>query len=265
VKSKFPSDILVPDQDGSLSPKKFSCNECREGAGLDFNFTMAFQPIVNTKTKSVFSQEALVRGLNQESAYSILSNVSEKNRYQFDQACRVKAIELASRLKIDSYLNINFLPNAVYKPESCIRTTLEASKTYNFPLNRLIFELTEGEEVLDHAHVISIFEAYKKYGFLTAIDDFGAGYSGLNLLAKFQPDLIKIDIELVRDIHLKRAAQIIVKSLVSVCQELKIDVIAEGIENIEEFKVLRDFGINLFQGFLFAKPSWESLAQVTYP
>jgi EAL domain-containing protein (putative c-di-GMP-specific phosphodiesterase class I) len=226
VKSKFPSDILVPDQDGSLSPKKFSCSECREGAGLDFNFTMAFQPIVNTKTKSVFSQEALVRGLNQESAYSILSNVSEKNRYQFDQPCRVKAIELASRLKIDSYLNINFLPNAVYKPESCIRTTLEASKTYNFPLNRLIFELTEGEEVLDHAHVISIFEVYKKYG---------------------------------------RAAQIIVKSLVSVCQELKIDVIAEGIENMEEFKVLRDFGINLFQGFLFAKPSWESLAPVTYP
>ena len=88
--------------------KKMNCSECMEGAGLDFGFTMAYQPIFDLDHKKVFAHEALVRGTNGESAYSILSKVNDENRYRFDQACRVKAIELASRLKMDSLLSINF-------------------------------------------------------------------------------------------------------------------------------------------------------------
>ncbi len=264
MNQNFPSDQLEMIS-GELSPKKYSCSECRNGAGLDFQFTMAYQPIIDSINKTVYSQEALVRGINKESAYEILSRVTDDNRYQFDQACRVKAIELASRLKVDSYLNINFLPNAIYKPESCIRTTFEACKTFNFPANKLIFEITEGERVTDHDHVISIFKSYKSMGFLTAIDDFGAGYSGLNLLAKFQPDIIKLDMELIRDIEKKRVTQVIVKSIMMACNELNITVIAEGIETLEEFKVLQDFGIRYYQGYLFGKPSWEDLTPVHYP
>jgi EAL domain-containing protein (putative c-di-GMP-specific phosphodiesterase class I) len=260
----FPNELLET-VDGLKIPKKYSCAECRSGAGLEFQFTMTFQPIVDANQKAVYSQEALVRGLNQESAYEILSRVTDQNRYQFDQACRVKAIELASRLNVDTYLNINFLPNAVYQAETCIRTTLEASKTFNFPSNRLIFEITEGEKVTDHDHVISIFKEYKSQGFLTAIDDFGAGYSGLNLLAKFQPDLIKLDMELIRGIDKNRITQVIVRSIMMVCGELKIQVIAEGIETVEEYSALRDLGIVYFQGYLFAKPSFEKLTSVYYP
>ena len=161
-----------------------NCSECLDGAGLDFAFTMAYQPIFDIQNKTVFAQEALVRGVNNESAYSILSKVNDENRYRFDQACRVRAIELAARLKIDTFLSINFLPNAIYNPETCIRTTMEASEKFNFHKDRIIFEVTEGEKVEDHAHLLSIIKEYKRQGIKTAIDDFGAGYSGLNLLAE---------------------------------------------------------------------------------
>ncbi|MDZ4728026.1 MAG: EAL domain-containing protein [Leptospira sp.] len=263
MQESFPKEFLEVS-DGKTIPRKLSCLACKDGAGLDFEFTMAFQPIIDATNKKVYSQEALVRGLNQESAYHILSNVTEKNRYLFDQACRVKAIELASRLKIDSYLNINFLPNAVYRPESCIRTTLEASKTFLFPANRIIFEITEGEEVIDHAHIVSIFKEYRNMGFLTAIDDFGAGYSGLNLLAKFPPDIIKLDMELIRDVDKNKTAQIIIKGMMNICNELNILVIAEGIETISEYTTLLDLGIRYYQGFLFAKPTFENLSPINY-
>ncbi|TGL54495.1 EAL domain-containing protein [Leptospira kemamanensis] len=226
---------------------------------------MAFQPIVDWNEKSIYSHEALVRGTQGESAYSILSKVNQTNRYQFDQSCRIKAIQLASQIQIPALLNINFLPNAVYQPETCIRTTLEASREYKFPLNRLVFELTEGEEVQDHNHIINIFKAYQKYGFLTAIDDFGAGYSGLNLLAKFQPDLIKLDMELIRNIHHNTVARKLTKAIADVCREIGILVIAEGVETVEELKVLVDIGIHLYQGYLFSKPAFESAGEVHFP
>lgn len=241
---------------------KLSCAECREGAGLDFDFTMAFQPIVDVAAGRVFAQEALVRGSNGEGAGAVLARVTDANRYRFDQACRVKAVQLAARLGIDSHLSINFLPNAVYRPELCIRTTLEAAETYGFPHARIIFEVTEGEQVADHAHLLGIFQEYKRLGFLTAIDDFGAGYSGLNLLAEFQPDIIKLDMALIRGIDSNRPRRAIVRGIVQVCDELGIRVIAEGIETAEELKPLRDFGITLFQGYHFARPLFEGLAPI---
>ncbi|MDF3819809.1 EAL domain-containing protein [Leptospira sp. 96542] len=259
----FPEEQLV-NQGGQKIPKEYSCSECRNGAGLDFSFSMAFQPIVDMDSKTVYSYEALVRGLNGEGAYQVLSLVNQSNRYQFDQACRVKAIELASKLNIKCYLNINFLPNAVYAPESCIRTTLKASKEFNFPLDKLVFEMVEGEEIQNHSHVINIFKEYKNKGFLTAIDDFGAGYSGLNLLAKFPPDIIKLDMDLIRNIDQNKIAELLVKAMVSVCAELNILVIAEGIETLEEYSVLRKLGIRYFQGYLIAKPMFEGLPEVNY-
>ena len=74
--------------------RSLECAQCADGVGLDFDFTMAFQPIVNTTLRQVFAQEALVRGLNNESAGWIFEQINEDNRYRFDQACRVKAIQL---------------------------------------------------------------------------------------------------------------------------------------------------------------------------
>ncbi len=96
-----------------------TCNGCRDGAAFDLPITMAFQPIVNVSTQTVFAHEALVRGVDGEGAGSVLARVSDENRYAFDQNCRVKAIELAADLKLadqGALLSINFLPNAVYEP-----------------------------------------------------------------------------------------------------------------------------------------------------
>jgi len=223
---------------------------------------MAFQPIVNTTSKEVFAQEALVRGMHEESASEILALVNDDNRYRFDQACRVKAVQLAANLNIKSFVSINFLPNAVYRPELCIRTTIEAAEMFGFPVDRLIFEITEGEKIDDHAHLREIVQYYREKGFLTAIDDFGAGYSGLNLLADFQTDLVKLDIGLIRDIDRNKSRQAIVKGIIQVCKDLGIKIIAEGVETIEELEVLQSFGIELFQGFYFARPKFQNLATI---
>ncbi|OIP72002.1 MAG: diguanylate phosphodiesterase [Oscillatoriales cyanobacterium CG2_30_44_21] len=243
-------------------PQKIGCAECAKGAGLDFEFTMAFQPIINTSTKQVFAQEALVRGMHQEPASEILGRINDQNRYRFDQACRVKAVQLGAKLNISSYISINFLPNAVYNPELCIRTTIEAAEAYGFPIDRIIFEITEGEKITDQAHLRQIIQYYRQKGFLTAIDDFGAGYSGLNLLADIQTDLVKLDMGLIRDIDQNKNRRAIVRGISQVCNELNIIVIAEGVETYDELSVLQSFGIELFQGYYFAKPMFQNLATI---
>lgn len=156
----------------------------------------------------------------------------------------------------------SFLPNAVYRPEACIRTTLEAARKYNFPTENIIFEVTEGEKVQDRHHLVNIFSEYRRMGFRTAIDDFGAGYAGLNLLAEYQPHIIKIDMDLVRDIDQLKAKQAIVEGIVLICKKLGIDVLAEGIENKAERDFLKSLGIDLMQGYLFCKPAFMALGKI---
>lgn len=249
-----------------IFPKPFKavgCAECRNLEGLDFQFTMAFQPIMDLRTQRPWAYEALVRGMNGESAGSILNKVNEGNRYRFDQACRVKAIELAAGLGLldipECRLSINFLPNAVYRAETCIRATLEAARSCNFPAQRLMFEVTEGEQVEDPAHLKSIFAEYERQGFTTAIDDFGSGYSGLNLLATFQPNVLKVDMALTRGIDQDPVRSAIVEGVVLVAGRLGITLVAEGIETEGERDALLALGIVLQQGYLFARPAVEAL------
>jgi EAL domain-containing protein (putative c-di-GMP-specific phosphodiesterase class I) len=162
-------------------------------------------------------------------------------------------------------LSINFMPNAIYKPESCIRTTLAATETYGFPETRIIFEVTESEEISDKAHLQHIFDYYKSRGFLTAIDDFGAGYAGLALLAEFQPSLIKLARGLMRGIDEDVNRQAIAEGVLSACRRLGIDIIAEGIETQGELGYLYDRGVRKFQGFLFARPQLEALPEPQIP
>lgn len=228
---------------------------------------MAFHPIVDVTRGAVWGYEALVRGTSGESAGAILSQVDEERQYKFDQACRVKAIELAGRLfpaTEDSRLSINFMPNAVYEPAACIRTSLETARRVGFDTKRIMFEFTENERMADTKHVARIIAEYRRLGFITAIDDFGAGHAGLNLLANFQTDLIKIDMELIRGIQDSAARQAIIAGILVMARALDITIIAEGIETEAELAPLRSAGINLFQGFLFARPAIESLPAVSF-
>ncbi len=163
---------------------------------------------------------------------------------------------------METLLSINFLPNAVYQPAACLRKTFEAATAANFPVHHLMFEVTETEPARDAGHLRSIFKEYKRHGMITAIDDFGAGHSGLNMLADFQPDVVKLDMALIRNIHLDRVRRSIAKSIVSLCADLNMSVIAEGVETLHEAIAMRELGVRLFQGYLFARPAVEQLPLV---
>jgi EAL domain-containing protein (putative c-di-GMP-specific phosphodiesterase class I) len=244
---------------------RIGCQGCRDGAELDFAFTMAFQPILDLTTNQVWGYEALVRGPNGESAASILDRVTPETVYRFDQAARVKAIELAGRLfpgDAATRLSINFMPNAVYEPAACIRSSLEAAHRAGFAHDRIMFEFTENEKFHDTAHVSRIVSEYRRQGFLTALDDFGAGFAGLSLLANFRPDLIKLDMDLLRGIDTDTRRRIIVSGVIGIARSLGIAVLAEGVETAAELDTLRDLGATLFQGYHFAKPQLEALPPV---
>lgn len=244
-----------------------ACEGCRSDKALPFDFTMAFQPIVDLDAGRVWGYEALVRGTDGAGAGAILAQVDEENRYRFDQACRVKAIELAGRLfprDEDLRLSINFMPNAVYEPAACIRATLAAAMTVGFRRDRIMFEFTEDERVRDVGHLQRIIAEYRRQGFVTAIDDFGAGYAGLGLLAEFQPDLIKLDMDLIRDVDLRPARRAIVSGILKMARLIGVEVLAEGIESAGERDFLAREGVRLMQGWLFARPGFETLPAVDF-
>lgn len=241
------------------------CGQCACGEGLDFAFTFAFQPIIDADKREVYAYEALVRGNEGEGAWSILSRVNEKNRYSFDQICRVKAVKLAAKLGMKAMLSINFLPNAVYQAEYCIRTTLAAARTYNFDTSKIIFELIEGEDLSKPDHLVSIINTYRGMGFKVAVDDFGAGYSRYNLMVASPPDLLKLDMALIRDIESNPNKQAVVAGIITMMDKLGGRIVAEGVETEAEYRWLRDQGIALFQGYLFAKPGFESLPEPYIP
>jgi EAL domain-containing protein (putative c-di-GMP-specific phosphodiesterase class I) len=222
---------------------------------------MAFQPIIDVNEKTTFAYEALVRGQDGASADDILSTVDDVNRFAFDQLCRITALEWAGKLKPTALLSINFMPNAVYDAYHCMLGTIAAAKRVDWPLSRIIFEVNEQEAVADLERLLLVLKAYRAQGILTAIDDFGAAYSGLNLLADFQPDLLKLDLALIKGIALDKNRRAIIRHTVSMCDELGIKVIAEGVETTDDSLALHDLGIPLQQGYLFARPQLEALPQ----
>ena len=246
--------------DDATAPR---CGDCADGRDLGFSFSYAYQPIVDVDRRVTYAHEALVRGPAGEPAGTVLAQLDDSNRYRFDQACRVKAIKGAAQLGMRSRLSINFLPNAIYRPEVCIRTTLAAARTHGFAIENIIFEATEGEVVSDGRRLAEILREYKRMGFLTAIDDFGAGYAGLNLLADFQPDLVKVDMELVRGVDVSRSRQAIARGILRIGAELGIQVLVEGVETPSERDFFHHEGVSLMQGFLFGRPAFQALGSIS--
>ncbi len=258
-----PELSLVPSSEEiSTQLEPLTCEHCMKGDLLPFGFSFAFQPIVDIAAREVHSHEALVRGRNGEGAMTVLSQVTRKNRFRFDQLCRAKAISLATTLNLSTRLNINFLVNAVYNPDQCIQVTLECARKNNFPIDRIILETTEEEKIEDPTFLHKVLDGYRRYGLRIAIDDFGEGYSSLNLVAQIRPEYLKIDRQLVTGIDTDLVRSRIVEAMVHLCRGLSIKVIAEGVETLGEARILRDMGITLFQGYFFARPAFESLPPV---
>jgi EAL domain-containing protein (putative c-di-GMP-specific phosphodiesterase class I) len=229
------------------------------------DFTFAFQPIVDVVTREIASYEALIRGPNNAPAHHVFEQVPTGRMHLFDRQARINAIVLATRLGIDCHLNLNFLPLSLISSAASVVSTLEAANLAGLPIERIVLEVTEGEVIGDQVRFAELINEYRGIGVKVAIDDFGAGYSGLNLLADFQPDQLKLDMSLVRGIERHGPRQAIVRAIGLACYDLGIDLIAEGVETVEEYAWLAHSGVKLFQGYLFAKPGFELLPAVTFP
>jgi EAL domain-containing protein (putative c-di-GMP-specific phosphodiesterase class I) len=228
-------------------------------------YSYAFQPIVDAVDGRVVSYEALVRGPAGQPAWQVLARVPQTARERFDRESRAKAIALAARLGLPCRLNLNMLPHGIVAGEDAVDATLRDARVAGLAPERLVIEVTESDVIGDKPGFADLFKRHKADGVRLAIDDFGAGHSGLNLLAEFQPDEIKVDMELVRGIETHGPRQAIMRGLLLTCELLGIDVVAEGVETVDEYRWLRAQGVRLFQGYLFAKPGFESLPAVEIP
>lgn len=227
--------------------------------------SFAFQPIVDTSKGEIFSYEALVRGPNGEPANAVFESILPDKLYEFDFQCRKTALKIAKECGISNCLNLNFIPGAAAVDEFGLDKTLEFASEIGFPQEKIIFEATETEAVVDYPKFVTSVKRGKRYGVELAIDDFGAGYAGLQLLAEFYPDYVKLDMGLVRDVHQSGPRQAVARAIAGLCDELGIDLVIEGVETVEEYEWFRHIGARFFQGYLFAKPLFEGLPRVKMP
>lgn len=226
----------------------------------DCECTFAFQPIINVTTDKIFSHEALIRGHHRESADWMLGHIGKALLHDFDTRCRVHAIKMASQLGLAAHLNLNMFPGNIDRLPATLEIILAGARQYGFHPHQIIVEILEHELIHDTSRFADTINDFRNTGLMFAIDDFGSGYAGLNLLADFQPDFIKLDMHLVRHIEREGARQAIIRGTVRTCADLGIEIIAEGVESREEYEWLRNEGITFFQGYLFAEPIFEGLS-----
>lgn len=227
--------------------------------------SFAFQPIVNSRTQQVKAYEALVRGPKNESADEILSSIKPADLASFDEECRKAALGIAHRLDINCDLNLNLLPNGFRADRDCLASTLDTAIEVGFAPERLVLEVTESEVLGNQDRFTELIGIYRGLGMRMAIDNFGSLYAPLNVLAELKPEQIKLDKKLVRGIQRLGPTQAIARAVLQICRDLGIELIAEGIESEAEFQWLRDQGVELFQGYLFAHPGFESLPVAEFP
>jgi EAL domain-containing protein (putative c-di-GMP-specific phosphodiesterase class I) len=230
--------------------------------------TSHFQPIVEMQdTSRIYGYEALVRGKDLQGNLVMPGSLFESATNaglipQLDRAARLSAIAAAHQHNVHARLFINFMPTAVYDPVACLRSTVDAIDAAGIRHDRIVFEVVESSHPQELEHLKSVLRFYREAGFSVALDDLGSGFSSLNLLHQLRPDLLKLDLELVRNVHLDSYKASITEKILEIAQKLNIETVAEGIESPEELDWLRERGATYAQGYLIGKPA-VSPAQTT--
>ncbi len=228
------------------------------------SITVYFQPIIDLHSQTIYAYECLSRGVLADGSLmspQVMFDTAKKTDLLFnlDRQCRETAIKTAAVKNIPTNIFINFLPSAIYNPEFCLRDTVKWAQQLEFDPDKIVFEVVETEHIRDINHLIAILKLYKSKGFRTALDDVGSGYSSLNLFATLAPDIIKIDLEIVRDIHNSEVKQAVAKALIQMGRDAGCKVLAEGIESLEEYNWFKTAGADYAQGYYFARPTVEPL------
>lgn len=223
------------------------------------NIAFAFQPIIDSFNEGrPFAYEALIRGENGESAYTILDLVSPEERISFDAACRETALEMAIAANIDCKLSLNIVADAACDARYGIMSTLRAARRLGWPSDRLIFEVTEHVPVVRPERLRRWMAWGRSRGFTIALDDFGAGHATIEILLRLRPAMVKLDMNLIRHIDTDPPRRAIVRGLIEACEIFDCAVVAEGVETAAEFETLRGIGVRLMQGYFIARPAIAS-------
>ncbi len=221
-----------------------------------------FQPIVDLRDDTIFAHECLMRGEeNGEIVYPdrILGVARGAGlMFQLDRAARLSSIRNAARHGLatsSTRVFINFMPTAIYDPVNCLGSTVREVDACGLKREQIVFEVVESEEIRDTKHLKEILDYYRAGGFGVALDDVGAGTSGLNMLEQIRPDFMKLDMHLTRDVHCDPYKATIAKKLLEIARETGVQTVCEGVENRDEAQWLRDHGADYAQGYFFGRPS----------
>lgn len=219
-----------------------------------------FHPIVHTGDPTrVFAHECLIRGKSPEGNTFPPAEMFRIARaadllFNLDRACRVTVLRDAVKHQVAGNIFINFQPAAIYNPVYCLQTTIKEATALGIDPDRVVFEVVESDEVKDTDHLLDILRYYREHGFRVALDDLGAGYSSLTLLAKLKPDFMKMDMELIRGVDSDSYKANITRNLLEMARSVGVATIAEGVETVGEWRWLKEHGADYIQGFLFARP-----------
>jgi EAL domain-containing protein (putative c-di-GMP-specific phosphodiesterase class I) len=214
---------------------------------------MAYQPIVEERGTSLVGFEALLR-THHASVNAPLGMLAVAQRlertHELGRVVRETVARDADSTPDGSALFVNVLAQDLSDPN-----LYDAGAPLTSIASRVILELTEHDSLDGVADIRRRVQALREMGFRFAVDDLGAGHSGLTSLTQIEPDVVKLDRSLVRGVHESPHRQAIVRSMVDLCRSLGITVIAEGVELPEEAESLYELGVNSLQGFYFAYPN----------
>jgi EAL domain-containing protein (putative c-di-GMP-specific phosphodiesterase class I) len=215
-----------------------------------------FQPIIDNTTQEVVKYESLVRLINEEgkvlSPFFFLETAKKSNYYsKITDIVIDHSFNILKNCSVDISINLSALDIEQKATREKILNLLQNYSQYS---SRVVFELLEDEGVKDFNEVKTFITDVKKFGVKIAIDDFGAGYSNFERLLDYQPDILKIDGCLIRDIETSTYSMSVVKSIVTFAKEQNIQTIAEFIENESIFNIVKELGVDFSQGYYFGKP-----------
>lgn len=222
----------------------------------NYKIVSYFQPIINNKTRKIDKYESLVRLIDENgvvlSPYAFL-DISKRGNYYNKITHRVLENSFKILEHISTKISIN-LSSLDIEKESTRTKLFELLDEYKADTSRIVFELLEDEDVKDFEVIKSFIKKVKKLGVMIAIDDFGAGYSNFERLLEFEPDILKIDGSLVKNIVHDAYSRNVVETIVSFAKKQNIVTIAEYVENEEIFNILNDLGVDYSQGYYFGEP-----------
>lgn len=217
-----------------------------------------FQPIFSLQDGRVLGYEALSRCADENVDLSIgqIFEMADKLGYLWDleKLCRRKALEAAINMPQEKKLFLNVDANVILDKGFETGVTRKYLEKYSRMPETVIFEITERSDVNNTDILKQVIEHYKQQGFQIAIDDVGAGYSGLNRINSLTPQFLKIDYELVHRINESKSQKSLVELIIKHCKRMNFLVIAEGIETEEELRCVIRLGADYGQGFLLGKP-----------